>query len=92
MNASMLKVGDRIRIIGVPGEGDPSYKLLTETKRVFKKLVARARSVRIFQIDEYGSPWYACRFKMKNGQWEHHWLAVYDREDNWVLVKPRIKR
>lgn len=84
-----LGVGDRIRIIGIPGAGVPGYYLHPDTKRVFKKLVARRRSVRIARIDEYGSPWYVCRFRKKNGQWEWHSLAVCGLDNNWVRVKSR---
>lgn len=89
MKPSDLKVGDRIRIIGIPGEGIPGYWLHPDTERVFKKLTARGTPVRIGRIDEYGSPWYACRFRMKNGRWESHYLGVFDNDNNWVLVKRR---
>jgi hypothetical protein len=60
-----------------------------DTRRVFKKLIARRRPVRIARIDEYGSPWYSCRFRMKDGRWEWHDLAVLEGEDNWIPVKTR---
>ena len=84
-----LKVGDRIRIIGIPGQGVPGYFLHRDTRRVFNKLIARGRPVRIAWIDEYGAPWYACRFRLKNGRWERHYLGVYDLDYNWIKVKPR---
>jgi len=65
MRPSDLKVGDRIRIIGMPGDGVPGYYLHSDTKRVFKMLIARGRSVRITRIDEYGSPWYAYVFRRR---------------------------
>jgi hypothetical protein len=95
MKVRDLKVGDTIRIIGIPGEGKPDYLLLPETKRVFKKLIARGKEVRIREIDEWGAPWYACRFKTRSGGWEHHWLAVFDGDANskgdanWVPVQHR---
>jgi hypothetical protein len=88
MKASKLKVGDRIRITGIPGEGVAGYHILPETVRVYKKLIARKRAVRICTIDEYGSPWFACRFR-KAGKWEQHFLAVYDTDNNWIAVKSR---
>jgi hypothetical protein len=91
MKANDLKVGDRIRITGIPGEGVPGYVLLPETKRVYKKLIARGRPVRIYEIDEYGAPWYSCRFRRKNGQWEFHILAVFDGDRNWVKVNSRLR-
>jgi hypothetical protein len=89
MKASELKVGDRIRITGVPGVGIPGYYIHRDTVRAYKKLIARGRSVRIFKIDKYGSPWYAFRFRLKSGKWEYHWLAVYDTDTNWIVVKRR---
>ena len=65
MNYHDLKPGDKIRIIAIPGEGNPNYTLHSSTKLVYKKLIARGRSVRIDHIDKYGSPWYTCRFKNK---------------------------
>src|SRR5262249_11493146 len=47
MKPSDVRVGDRIRIIGIPGDGVPGYYLHRDTKRVFKKLIGRGRSVRI---------------------------------------------
>jgi hypothetical protein len=87
MKVSELKVGDRIRITGVPGEGVKGYCIHPDTVLVYKKLVARGRAVRIYEIDEYGSPWFACRFRKKSGKWEHHTLAVIDTDTNWIAVK-----
>ena len=92
MSPSDLRVGDRIRIVVLPGVGVPGYYLHRDTRAVFKKLIARARSVRIARIDEDGLPWYACRFRMKSGRWEWHYLAVCDSDNNWVPVKPRRKK
>jgi hypothetical protein len=84
--AASLNVGDLLRITGhIPHYGK-HHTLLPETIRVWKKLAKRGRPVRIFKIDEYGMPWYRCRFKRKNGGWEHHWLNVMDEDANWVLV------
>jgi len=87
---SDLRVGDWIRIIGMPGQGVPNYYLHRDTKRVFEKLIARGRAVRIARV-EYGLPWYDCRFEMNNGRREWHSLAVCDLDNNWMKVKPRHK-
>lgn len=87
-----LGIGDRIKIIKMPGEGVPGYYLDPDTKRVFKKLIARGRSLRIARIDEYGTPWYACRFRMNSGRWEWHDLAVSELDDNWVWVTTRREK
>ncbi len=89
MKASKLRKGDRIVITGVPGEGIPNYTIHRETVRVYKKLTARRRSVRIGWIDEYGQPWYLCKLKRKNGEYEWHTLAVMDGDTNWRMVKAR---
>jgi hypothetical protein len=69
------------------GADTPGYTFSHETRRLYKKLIARGRSVRVFQVDEYGLPWIQCRFRLKSGKWEHHWLTVND--DSWVQVKRR---
>lgn len=86
MKASDLKVGDRIRIISVPGEGVPNYTIFNETIRVYKRIIARKRAVRINEIDEDGQPWYCVKFKRKNGKWEWHHLIVSESDTNWVPV------
>ncbi|AMV25310.1 hypothetical protein VT84_12995 [Gemmata sp. SH-PL17] len=91
MKASELKVGDRIRITGVPSVGIPGYQIHAETVRVYKKLVARGRAVRIYEIDEYGAPWFACRFRTRGKKWEQHFLAVDDADKNWVPVTRRSR-
>src|SRR6516164_5054356 len=92
MKASDLRVDDRIRIIGIPGAGDLNYYLHRDTKRAYKELIARGRSLGIVKIDEYGDPWFAFRFRMKNGKWEYHWLSILASDDNWAPVIPRGKR
>jgi len=84
-----LKVGDRIRIVAVPGEGIPGYVIDRDTVRVYRMLVARGTPVRISFIDEYDQPWYYCRFRKKNGRNEWHSLGIQADDDNWVSVKPR---
>jgi hypothetical protein len=91
MQVKKLKVGDRVRIIGVPGVGVPNYYIHPGTIRAYKKLIARGRSVRIFEIDEYGSPWYRFRFRRKNGTWEHHWMVIMENDTNWVMVRQQKK-
>lgn len=86
MKAQDLRVGDRIRI----NSNIPKYDCLPrETRRVWNKLSSRGRSVRINRIDEYGQPWYDCRFKMKDGSWEYHSLSVRDEDENWRVVQRR---
>ena len=91
MKISELKVGDRVRITAVPGEGIPNYRIQPETVRAYKELIARGRSVRIYDIDEYGHPWFQFQFRSRNGAWEYHSMCIMQDDENWVLVKPRKK-
>jgi hypothetical protein len=83
-----LRVNDRIRIVRMPSGIDaPRYVLPACTRRLYEKLIARGRAVRVYDIDEWGLPWIRCKFRRRNGSWEHHFLAVND--DSWVRVKRR---
>jgi hypothetical protein len=87
--SNRLKVGDKIRIVSVPGEGVDGYYIHHDTRRVYKKIIARRRPVRICEVDGYGTPWYICKFRLKDGRWEKHYLSVSADEANWVRVQPR---
>jgi hypothetical protein len=87
-----LKVGDRVRIVGIPGVGVTNYHLHRDTKRAYKVLIERGRPVRIWQIDHEGLPWFRFRIKQKDGTWEHHFMCIAPGDDNWVKVKRQRKR
>ena len=83
-----LRVGDKVRITEIPPEFlHRGYTICTETMRVYKRLVARRRPVRVAFIDEWGSPWIKCRFRLKDGRWERHNLSI--NHSGLVLVQPR---
>lgn len=84
-----LKVGDKIRIVAVPGEGDPRYYIAKETVRTYRKIIARKRPVRIANVDQDGNAWYTVKLRKKDGTWEWHFLSVYPEDTNWVPVKGR---
>lgn len=85
-----LRVGDRIRIVKLPSGIDaPGYCFPAMTRRLYKQLIARKRSVRVYEIFD-GLPWISCRFPLKNGRWSYHALAVND--DSWVLVRHRKRK
>jgi len=86
MKASQLKVGDRVRILSVPGEGRSGYYIHRDTVRVYRKLLERKRLVRICRVDEFG-PWYHCRFRGRDGKLESHRLLVADDDRNWAKVR-----
>lgn len=86
-----LKENDRVRIVKMPGEGDPSYYMHKDTKWVFKKLLARGRSVRIAYVDkDEGSYWFSCQF-LRRGKIERHYVCLWFNEDIWVKVEKRVK-
>jgi len=83
-----LRVGDRVRIVRMPTDfSKPGYYVHADTRCAYKRLIARGRSLRVFNVDEFGLPWVRFRFKRKNGTWEHHELAIND--DSWVRVRRR---
>jgi hypothetical protein len=82
-----LNVGDRVRIVSIPGAGVAGYYLHPGTKRAYKILIARRRPVRIWRIDHKGLPWFRFRVKLKNGTWEHHFICIAPEDNNWVMVK-----
>ena len=83
-----LRVGDRIRLVRMPSEfARPGYQLHRSTRQLYKRLIERARSLRVYEIDEWGLPNIACRFRQPDGMWVHHFLAI--NHDGWVRVKRR---
>ncbi len=90
MKISDLKVGDKVRIKSVPGEGVEGYTIHKETVRAYKKLIARNRPVTISEIDEHGQPWYNFRLKKKD-KWHFHSMVIMGDDNNWAKVKPRKK-
>ena len=83
-----LRVGDRIRLVAEPPEWQRlGYHLPPCTRRLWLLLIARRRSLRVCEVDEWGSPWVRCRVRKPGGGWEDHYLAIV--EGGWVRVKPR---
>ena len=72
--------------------GPVRVRYARDTLRAYGHVIARRRPQRVFQIDAWGVPWIKFRFGMKNGKWEHHWLAV--NHDGLVLLRSRsvVKR
>jgi hypothetical protein len=53
-----LRVGDRVRILRLPTLWNhPNYHVDPSTRRLYRRLIARKRLVRVFRIDEFGQPW-----------------------------------
>lgn len=78
----MLKVGDRIKITGVP-----TGQLHPETTAVYEKIIARNRSVRINQVID-GVPWIECRFRTEDGKIQYECLAITEN-DQYKFVRSR---
>jgi hypothetical protein len=79
-----LLVGDRIRIVRIPGADVQGYYLHEDTRRLYERLIAKRTALRVYKIDKEGLPWIRCRFKNEAGECEYHFLAVND--DSWELV------
>ncbi len=85
-----LQVGDRIRIIRVP-ESDlrqrddeiaRSVEMAGHTADTIERVIATNPIVKIWQIDEFGYPWYEVTLVGDNGESEEHILMVYD-DGSW---------
>ncbi len=84
-----LCVGDRVRFVHMPTEfNQRGYLVHSDTRRVYRRLIARRRPVRVFKLDAWKLPWIRCRFRRKDGRWKYHSLAI--NHNGWVLVKPRL--
>jgi len=83
-----LSAGDRIRLVRSPPEWDQAgYHVPACTRRLVRRLIARRRPLRVYEVDEWGAPWIRCRFRKPSGRWEHHFLAV--THGGWVRVRSR---
>lgn len=83
-----MRVGDRVRIVRLPHYANDSNKSFRdETRSLYERLIARGRSLRVYEVDKEGLPWVNCRLKQADGTIESHYLALND--DSWILVKRR---
>ncbi len=89
-----LQVGDRIRILCVPDadlkqraqEVAKSAELAGHTANTIEQVIAKNPIVRIWQIDEFGYPWYEVSFLADDGEPEEHTLMVFD-DGTWEKVE-----
>jgi hypothetical protein len=88
-----LHVGDRIRILRVP-EADLKQRndeiargaeMAGHTADTIEQIIATNPIVNIWQIDEFGYPWYEVTLIAADGQAEEHTLMVYD-DGTWEKV------
>jgi hypothetical protein len=81
-----LRVGDRIRFTVIP-TGFSLENCHEETLEAYRTLIARRRSVRVYELDQLKVPWIRFRIKLADGTWENHSLLI--NHDGWVRVRPR---
>jgi hypothetical protein len=79
-----LRVGDRIRILAVPGQGLPGFYLHEDTRKLFERLVGEQTILQVYRIDEWGLPWVKCCFADVPEECQDD-LAI-DEFDVWELV------
>ena len=83
-----LKVGDKVRFISVPKEwSDPKITVHRDDVKFMKAIIARGRPSRIYEVDEYGTPWVAMRLQGLSGL-EHHTWGIMEKT-GWRKVVPR---
>ena len=89
-----LQVGDRIRILRVPDadlkqrddEVARGAEMAGHTADTIDRIVAENSIVKIWQIDEFGYPWYEVSLIANNGEFDEHTLMVYD-DGTWEKVE-----
>jgi hypothetical protein len=82
-----LKPGDRVRLIRFPPAwSNPAYHVPWSTRDVYRRLIARHRSLRIAEVDEFGA-WVRCQFKSRAGRMHYHSIVLDD--GSWIRVIPR---
>lgn len=70
-----LKVGDKVLLVTLPPEFfQPGYYIHKDTLRVYKRVLARNKPLRVYEIKD-GLPWVQVRFTNKAGKKEWHYLA-----------------
>ena len=74
-----LQVGDRVRFVDLPEEWqDPQYTVLPESVEFMEAMIARSWPSRVYEVDEFGTPWVAVRLR-KDGEIEHHTWGILER-------------
>ena len=83
-----LQVGDRVRFVDFPEEWqDPQYTVLPESVEFMEAMIARSWPSRVYEIDEFGTPWIAARLRT-DGEIEHHTWGILE-QTGWQVVKRR---
>ena len=88
-----IHVGDHIRILRVPDADLKQRKdeiargaeMAGHTADTIERVIALNPIVKIWQIDEFGYPWYEVSLTADDGEKEEHTLMVYD-DGTWEKV------
>lgn len=90
MKEKPLKVGDRIHLIRTPPIWEEhGHKVPPETRKLYRKLMARRHPLVIREVNEFGA-WIWYRDAYGKGWFSEQSLAIDD--GCWVRVKPRTKQ
>ncbi len=86
-----LKVGDRVRFVALPDEWRrPGFTVGRGDRDFMRAMIRRSFSSRIYEIDEYGTPWIAARIWHRE-RWEYHWWGLFE-STGWRKVERRSRR
>ena len=88
-----LKVGDRIRLLGVPkGDLEQRERELKEgredagwTADTIERIIAQDPVVTIVEIDEWGYAWFRYDLRGADGRVEEHSVAIME-DGSWCWV------
>lgn len=87
-NLRKLKVGDYVRFTALPDEWNrPGYTLHRDSLLFMKTMIRRRFPSRVYEIDEYGTPWIAARIR-RGGRVEHHTWGIFELT-GWRRVRHR---
>ena len=85
-----LKVGDLVRFVSLPEAWSRAgYTIQRESIAFMKKMIKRRSPSRVYEIDEYGQPWIAARFRERGRYVSHMWAIM--EETGWRRVEQRKK-
>jgi len=87
-NPRDLRVGDFVRFTALPDEwSHPGYTLHRDSMSFMRILIRRRFPSRVYEIDEYGTPWIAARIR-RRGRVEHHTWGIMETT-GWRRVSSR---
>lgn len=80
-----LNVGDRVKFVSMPEEWQaPGYCVHSESVEFMQVMISRRWPSRVYEIDEYGTPWIAARIR-KDEHIEHHTWGIFEKT-GWRLI------